>query len=74
MATIAYIKIQYPDHVYTATVQDVDQLEDYLSRNLTPFKIVDTQIVDSKEAQSIARMLNRISRFGHSLNKAATAY
>mgnify|MGYP003640016285 CR=1 FL=1 len=72
MKPIAYIKIQYSDHTYTATVHNTQQLEDYFSCNLAPFKIVDTKILDAQAAQSISQMLNRISRFGHSLNKSAT--
>ena len=72
MNTLAYVKIKYTDHTYTATVQDPQQLENYLSRDTRKFKIVDTKLIDPAAGHKIASMLNRISRFGHSLNKTAT--
>ena len=75
MNTLAYVTIQYPDHTYKATVTSFDQLEDYLSSNLTPFKIIDWDLKEPNPSKmlAMAETLNRISRYSHSLNKPATA-
>lgn len=72
MGTLAYIKIKYSDHTYNATVNNLHQLETYLSSDLREFKFTDVDLVDPAAAQGIANMLNRISNFGHCLNKSAT--
>lgn len=73
MNNLAYVTIQYPDHFYNATVNSGAQLEEYLSSNLTPFKIVKVELIDPNRGEEMAESLNRISRFGHSLNRTVTA-
>lgn len=71
MSVIAYVKIKFISHTYTATLHNTDQLEEFLSRKDEKFEIVETELVDAKYGHAIAAMLNRISRFGNSLNKTA---
>lgn len=71
--TLAYITIQFSSHEYKATVINPSSLEDFLSKKDEPFKVIKTEVVEPKSAHLIAKMLNRISRFGHSQNRTATA-
>ena len=72
MATLAYITIQYSTHSYKATVQDVRDLETYLSNETRNYRITGVEIVFASAVQEISDMLNRISHFGNNLNQPAT--
>lgn len=68
----AYVTIHFESHDYTATVSRPGALENFLSRKSESFRLG----AISGHPESIPGFvseLNRISRFGHCLNRSATA-
>jgi uncharacterized membrane protein (UPF0136 family) len=58
-----FIRIEYADHTYTATVSRAGQLLGYLKRDSRKFKISGTSggaVLDSDEWRAIRELPNRI--------------